>query len=190
MTTPHYALVGLVRKAHGIRGELVVEALTDAPDAIFASGRRVFAGTPDGDPLPPPRVRGAAAADAEPLALTVRASSPFKGGLIVHFDGLTDRNEAELWRGRYLLLPLAELPAPAEDEVYHHELLGMRMVLADGAPVGRVTDLYELPQGVVLDVRRDDGKGTVVIPYRPEIVTAVDVAARVITIDPPEGLIE
>jgi 16S rRNA processing protein RimM len=189
MTTPQYALVGLVRKAHGIRGELVVEALTDAPDAIFAAGRRVFAGTPDGDPLPPPRGRGAPAA-AEPVALTVRASSPFKGGLIVHFDAVTDRNEAELWRGRYLLLPVEELPPPADDEVYHHELLGMRMVLADGAPVGDVIDLYELPQGVVLDVRREDGKGTVVIPYRPEIVTAVDVATRVITIDPPEGLIE
>ena len=186
MTTPEYALVGLVRKAHGIRGEVVVETLTDAPDAIFAAGRRVFAGTPDGDPLPPPR----GSADAGPLALTVRASSPFKGGLIVHFDGLADRNAAELWRGRYLLLPVPELPAPAEDEVYFHELLGMRVSLVDGAEVGVVADLYELPQGLVLDIRRADGRGTVVVQYRPEIVVAVDVAERTIRIDPPEGLIE
>jgi 16S rRNA processing protein RimM len=186
MTTPEYAIVGLVRKAHGIRGELVVETLTDAPDAIFAAGRRVFAGTPDGDPLLPAR----APAAALPPALTVRASSPFKGGLIVHFDGIADRNDAEVWRGRYLLLPIAELPAPAEDEVYFHELLGMRMQLADGTSVGEVVDLFELPQGLVLDVRRADGKGTVVVQYRPEIVVAVDVVERTITVDPPDGLIE
>ena len=49
MTQPEYAIVGRVRNAHGIRGELVVEPITDAPDAVFASGRRVFAGTVAGD---------------------------------------------------------------------------------------------------------------------------------------------
>ena len=50
VTAPDLTIVGRVRKAHGIRGELVVEPLTDAPDAVFAPGRRVFAGTVDGDP--------------------------------------------------------------------------------------------------------------------------------------------
>ena len=49
MTQPEYAIIGRVRTAHGIRGELVVEPITDAPDAVFASGRRVFAGTVAGD---------------------------------------------------------------------------------------------------------------------------------------------
>ncbi|MGH7671150.1 MAG: hypothetical protein ACRENQ_16830, partial [Gemmatimonadaceae bacterium] len=49
MAAPEFLIVGRVRKAHGIRGELVVEPITDAPDAIFAPGRRVFAGTPSGD---------------------------------------------------------------------------------------------------------------------------------------------
>ena len=48
MTTPAFIIVGRVRKAHGIRGEVVVEPITDAPDAIFASGPRVFAGTASG----------------------------------------------------------------------------------------------------------------------------------------------
>ena len=46
---PEYAIVGLIRKAQGIRGEVVIEPLTDKPDVVFASGSRVFAGTPDGD---------------------------------------------------------------------------------------------------------------------------------------------
>src|SRR5882672_12198512 len=49
MPEPEYAIVGLIRKAQGIRGEVVIEPLTDKPDVVFASGSRVFAGTSTGD---------------------------------------------------------------------------------------------------------------------------------------------
>ena len=49
MSQPEYAIVGLIRKAQGIRGEVVIEPLTDKPDVVFASGSRVFAGTSTGD---------------------------------------------------------------------------------------------------------------------------------------------
>ncbi|HEX4470148.1 MAG TPA: hypothetical protein VH080_11465, partial [Gemmatimonadaceae bacterium] len=68
-----FIIVGRVRKAHGIRGELVVEPITDAPDMIFAPGRRVLAGTARGDLAPGAR------------ELHVEKTSPFKEGLIVSF---------------------------------------------------------------------------------------------------------
>ena len=52
MSSRALMIVGRVRKAHGIRGELLVEPITDAPDMIFVSGRRLFAGTASGDPSP------------------------------------------------------------------------------------------------------------------------------------------
>src|SRR5215208_3228157 len=116
-TTPAFIIVGRVRKAHGIRGEVVVEAITDAPDAIFAAGRRVFAGTATGD-LAPTR-----------LELHVRSVRSFNEGLLLGFAEVPDRTAAETWRGRYLLLPANELPPPDEEEVYVHELLGMRVEL-------------------------------------------------------------
>jgi len=176
MTPPEYAIVGRVRKAHGIRGELVVEPITSAPGAIFASGRRLFAGTTDGD----------VAAGAPEL--TVRGAKPFKGGWIVAFAEITDRNAAELWRERYLLLPLGELTPPGEDEVFQHELIGMRVQRASGEAVGTVSALYELPQGLVLEI--GEGPAAVLVPYRREIVQRVDVQDRVIVVDPPEGLLE
>ena len=177
MTQPEYAIVGRVRNAHGIRGELVVEPITDAPDAVFASGRRVFAGTVAGD-----LARGAP-------TLTVGRARPIKGGWIVAFDEISDRTSAELWRERYILARLSELPPPAEDEVYYHELIGMRVERPDGAPIGDVEGLYELPQGLMLEVR-PAGRPTVILPYRPEVVLAVDLARRVITAEPPEGLLD
>ena len=178
MAAPELTIVGRVRRAHGIHGELVIEPLTDAPDAVFAPGRRVFAGTVDGDPAPDGRT------------LVVEESRPFKGGgWIVAFDGIADRNEAERWRERYVLAPKSELPPAAEHEVYLHDLLGLSVVRAGSQElVGDVTDVYELPQGVMLDVRRP--KGSVLIPFRPEVVTRVDLAGRRLFVDPPEGLIE
>jgi 16S rRNA processing protein RimM len=178
VTAPDLAIVGRVRRAHGIYGELVIEPLTDAPDVVFAPGRRLFAGTVDGDPAPDERT------------LVVEESRPFKGGgWIVAFSGLVDRTEAERWRERYLLVPRAELAPIAEDEVYLHDLLGLEVVLHTSSErVGKVTDVYELPQGVMLDVRRE--KGSVLIPFRPEIVQRVELDARRLIIDPPEGLLE
>jgi 16S rRNA processing protein RimM len=179
-TSPtEHLVVGRVRRAHGIRGELAVEALTDEPDAVFAPGRRVFAGTTTGAPA------------RTPLELHVTHSSPFKGGLIVKFAEITDRNTAETWRDRYLLLPAEELPPPDPDQLYVHDLPGMRVVRVSGEAVGEVIEVYELPQGLVLEVRRDgEQASTVMIPFDERTVTEVDGEARVITIDPLEGLLD
>jgi 16S rRNA processing protein RimM len=177
MGSPEYAIVGRIRKAHGIRGEVVVEPITDAPAAVFAAGRRIFAGTADGD-----RARDGA-------ELSVSHARPFKGGLIVRFDEIADRNAAELWRDRYLLLPLSELEPPGEDEVYIHDLIGMRVELISGEPLGTISEVYELPQGLALDIARVGG-GSVVLSFSPDVVKHVRAADRVIEVDPPAGMLD
>jgi 16S rRNA processing protein RimM len=172
-----YYLVGRVRRAHGIRGELVVETLTDAPDAIFAPGRRVFAGTREGD----------LAADGQELR--VLRSSPFKGGLIVAFEGIADKTAADSWRDRHFLVPEDEVEPPSDDQLFIHQLVGMRVVRVNGDPVGDVTEVFEFPQGLVIDVRRPDGK-SVMLPFDQQTVTDVDSDARMIRVDPVEGLID
>lgn len=176
MSTEFY-LVGRVRRAHGIRGELAVEALTDEPDAIFAAGRRVFAGTRQGD----------VAADARELRIA--HSSPFKGGWIVSFEGINDRSTAETWRDRYLLLPENEIAPPADGEIFIHDLVGMRVVRITGEEIGEVTSILEVPQGLLMDVRRADAK-SVLLPFNDQTVTSVDATRRVIHIDPVEGLVD
>ena len=181
MSDPEYALVGLIRKAQGIRGELIVEALTDKPDVIFASGSRVFAGTSDGDPAVTHDVKG----EEEIPTLTISESRPYKQGWIVRFEEIADRGSAELWRGRYLLARFSELPPPEEDEVYLHDLIGMKAESATGAPIGTVKTFYELPQGIILDL--ETPKGSILIPYRPEAILRTDVAARTVVINEALG---
>jgi len=184
MPEPEYAIVGLIRKAQGIRGEVIVEPLTTKPDVVFASGSRVYAGDSNGELVAARDVRG----EEEHPTLTIEHSKPFKNGLIVQFEELRDRNAAELWRGRYLLAPFSELPALAEDELYLHDLVGMKVNDLAGKELGTVTNYYELPHGVLLDVATSTG--TVMIPYRPEIVKSADRERRAIVVDASSGFFD
>ena len=170
-------MVGRVRRSHGLRGELVVESLTDAPDAVFAPGRRVFAGTRTGT------------LGDDALELRIQRSSPFKGGFIVAFEGISDRETADSWRDRHFLLPDNEVEPPAEGEIFIHQLVGMRVAHVDGTEIGRVREVLELPQGLLIDVSRA-GKKSILLPFNDHTVTEVDAAAGVIQVDPLEGLLD
>lgn len=172
-----YYLVGRIRRAHGIRGELVIEPLTDEPDAIFASGRRVLAGTREGDLAPDRR------------ELIVRHASPFKNGLIVAFEGIEDRTAAESWRERTVLLPEEEVSPPTDDEIFIHDLVGMAVVHVSGSRVGTVREVFELKQGLLMDVERADGR-SVLLPFDDHTVADMDTETRTIRVDPVEGLLD
>ena len=184
MPGPEYAIVGLIRKAQGIRGEVVIEPLTDKPDVVFASGSRVFAGTSAGDLAIVHDIGG----EKEIATLTISDSRPFKKGLLVQFEELQDRDSAELWRGRYLLARFDELPPLEEGQVYLHDLIGMKVVSVSGEVLGTVKTFYELPQGLMLDVGTP--RGSVLIPYRPELVLRTDIEARTVVINDTLGLLD
>ena len=173
---PAHLIVGRARRAHGLRGDLVVELLTDAPDAIFAAGRRVFGGTIDGD-----LGRGD--------VLEIVSATPFKDGtFIVHFAGINDRTTAEAWGGRYLLVPAGEVEPPGESEAFLHELIGMHVALEDGSPIGEVLDYYELPQGLLVEVEWK-GKRTA-LPLNDAFVRDLDRAGRRIVMQLPDGMLD
>lgn len=177
MTAPEFVIVGRIRRAHGLRGEVVVETITDEPAAVFAAGRRVLVGTADGELDP---------AGGE---LRVEAARPFREGMIlVHFEGIADRSAAELWRDRFVLLPGGELSPVEEGEAYVHELRGMHVELESGERVGPVRDVFELPQGYLVEVERDTG--SVMIPLQEEFLVRLDRAGRRIVVTLPEGMLE
>lgn len=177
MSPPGLVIVGRVRKAHGIRGEVVVESFTDAPEAVFASGRRLFAS---------PRAESSATESTEVHVATVR---PFMDGWLVGFDEVADRTAAERWRDLWLLLPEEELEPAGEGEIYIHDLVGLSVRLTSGEAVGVVRQVYELPQGLMLDVERP-GRPDALVPFLEAIVRELDRGQRTLVIDPPEGLLE
>lgn len=169
-------IVGKVRKAQGIKGELLVESLSDSGEKTFSAGRRLIAGNAAGDILPRPK----GLPGEGPIELVITRSRPFKGGWLVIVEGISDRSEAEKWRGRYLLAPRSELEPPGENEVYLHDLVGAGVENSAREIVGSVVGYYELPQGLMLEVRTPGGD--TLIPYRPEVVAHADMERRVLTL--------
>ncbi len=182
-----YALVGRIRKAHGIRGELVVEPMTDQPEAFFAPGSRVFAGDPSGEPLAAPPLPGARRdPQAPPMTLTITAVRTHQSALLITVDLVRDRTEAELWRGRTLLVPVEELIEPEAGEVFLHELPGFAAFDEAGASLGEVTDWYEVPQGILLGVTHEGRE--LLVPFVDEMVVTLDRPGRRVVLRLPEGL--
>jgi 16S rRNA processing protein RimM len=174
---PSYLVVGHLQKAHGTRGELFVSPLTDRPEDVFVPGVRFrvsdFEGQAPEIGLPP---------------LELESQRPFRQGFLARFEGVSNRNEAELIRGRYLLLPFEELPPLDEDEIHYHELLGMKVRTAAGEDVGEVVEVYELRPHHMLEVARPSG--SVLIPFSRDVVTDIDRSSGVLTVEPPEGLLD
>jgi 16S rRNA processing protein RimM len=174
---PDHLVVGHITKPHGTQGELFVFPLTDNPEAVFAPGQSLLLG--DGE--------GALAGDAPSVVVeTVRA---FKRGFLVRFEGVAGREAAEALARLYLLTPADTLPPLDEDEVFYHELLGMRVETSAGQAVGRVSEVYETDPHHLLEVRGDDGKSRLV-PFAARIVKQVDRSGRRLVIDPPDGLLD
>ncbi len=177
MPAPVMLIVGRLRKAFGLRGEIIVEPFTDEPAEVYAAGRVFFVGDANGDPLP------------NPPELTVDEVRPhMKGLLIVRFEEMRDRDDAARWTNRYLFATATELVPLRDGEVYQHELEGMRVVLENGESVGTVTSVFELPQGLALDVKRSEG--TVLIPFNEVFIHEVKRAERTVVIAPPPGLLD
>ncbi|WP_028476496.1 ribosome maturation factor RimM [Nocardia sp. CNY236] len=169
-------VIGRVAKAHGVRGELVVEVRTDEPDARFAAGVTL---------------RGRLPRSSDLRDFTVRSAREHSGRLLVALAGVDDRTAADALRGALFVVDSADLPPPDDpDEFYDHELEGLQVGLTDGASVGSVHEVLHSAAGELLVVRADSDGREILIPFVAAIVLTVSTADGTIVIDPPAGLLD
>lgn len=175
-SAPEHLIVGTVQKPHGIKGELFVRLETDRPDAVFSPGRVLVLGDAQGRPTEE--------------VLTIDRARAFKGGMLVKAAEHRARTpETDGLRGRTLLIPRGQAAPPAEDEVFYHDLLGMRVVTEAEGEVGIVQEVYDAPAGPMLSVRRERGK-ELLIPFVREMIRRADPAQKVLELDLPAGLLD
>ena len=179
-------VVGQIFRAHGIRGEVVVDVRTDDPADRFAVGSVLVT-----DSTAVRHLQNVpAGAWRPPATLTVESVRPHQGKLLVVFEGIYDRNLAEDMRGVLLCVDSATIPAPTDpDEFNDHDLVGLAIVDATGEKVGELLRVDHAPAHDLLVVRLVDGR-TGLVPFVREIVPEVDVPGGRIVITPPEGLFD
>jgi 16S rRNA processing protein RimM len=160
-------LLGRIAGAHGIRGEVLIKTHTERPESIAAygplsdeSGARSF--------------------------LISRARATAKG-VIARIDGVGDRNAAEALKGMELFVDRERLPAPADDEFYFADLVGLAAVSPDGAPIGTIVSVQNYGAGDLLEIKLDGQRSTELVPFADAFVPSVDLAAGRVVVRMPQG---
>jgi 16S rRNA processing protein RimM len=169
--------VGRIIRAHGIRGEVVVDVRTDEPGERFATGSVLLT-----DP--------AARRPGLPETFTIEAVRPHHGRLLVAFDGVYDRTLAEGLAGVVLCVDSESLPPNLDpDEFNDHQLVGLTAVDESGKTLGEVVRVEHAPASDLLVIRLDGGRDALV-PFVKAIVPEVDLVAGRVVLAPPEGLFD
>jgi 16S rRNA processing protein RimM len=163
-------VVGRIGRAHGVLGEATVEVRTDLPDERFYEGAVLATDPTKFGPL------------------TIESARGHNGVLLLKFKEIKDRTAIEKLRDVLLMAEVdVEEEFDNEDEFHVQQLLGATVKTVNGEYVGTLTDVINLPGQDLLAVQ--GATGEILIPFVIEIVPTVDIANKVITIDPPEGLL-
>lgn len=163
--------VGRILRPHGIRGALVVEALTDWPER-FAPGAAMLLEAGPGDRR----------------QVNIRAAAEHSGKLLVSLEGVEDRNAADALRGRYLMVRSCDAAPLAEGEFWAHDLVGLQVLDAeDGSLLGQVSDVLCRDAQDLLVVTSQGGV-EFQVPFVCEFVKSVDVEGGVMSVSLIEGM--
>ena len=165
------AVVGRIARAHGIKGQVIVNPETDFPDERFRAGAELFINR---------------TGVVEPISVTTVRFH--RARPVIGVSGVEDMDAASGLAGLELRLPvewLAPLPSGA---YYHHDLVGCRVETRAGEPLGIVRGVEGGAGGSRLVVEAAGAE--VLVPFVLEICTTIDVPGGRIVIAPPRGLLE
>jgi 16S rRNA processing protein RimM len=162
--------VARIGKPHGIRGEVTVQVLTDAPADRFVPGTEFVVEPASVGPL------------------TVVSARWNKDILLLAFEEIETRNDAETLRGAKLFIETEELDRDDDEGWYEHELVGLEARVGSQV-VGKIAALHTMPVQDLLVVEAPDGK-EILIPFVEQIVPEVNVAEGFVLLTPPAGLFD
>jgi len=158
----HEVTLGVVTKAHGLRGELQVDIDASIRDQIRADSR----------------VRLADAARSQEFRVAVVRTT--RGGLLLKLDGIDDRSAAEKWARAEVLVDRDALLRGA-DAYFDFELVGLQAITRNGEILGTVSEVLATGANDVLVVVGE--KGEILVPAVASAVLEIDIAAGRVLID-------
>jgi 16S rRNA processing protein RimM len=162
-------LVGRVARAHGNKGQVIVNPETDFPESRFSVGGVLLVGP-------------------EAAARAIRTVRFHLGRPIVSLEGVETMNDAEALAGAELRVPARALESLPEGTFYHHDLIGCDVVDTRGRTIGTVASVEGTVGASRLAVT--GAQGEILIPLVADICERIDVAGKRIVVNPPEGLLE
>lgn len=165
-------LIARAVRTRGLKGELVADLLTDFPER-FEAVSQLTAVTRSG----------------QQKVVELEDYWFQKDRIILKFKDFDTIEQATELVGCDFALPADERVPLEEDEYYDWELEGCTVQLVDGEVVGKVSSILKTGGTPILSITGDDGREHLV-PLAAEMMVEINVAAKSIVIDPPEGLLD
>ena len=162
--------VGVIRKAHGVRGEASVETWTDSPDR-FLELTDVTLVSPD---------------ERETRVARVESARGHGDRALVKFDGIDSPEDLRGLQNWTIEIPESAARSLEKDEYFLHDLVGLTLVDAEGNVRGVVKDTEEGGGGILLTI--DGPRGRFDVPFAADICTEIDLEAKRIVVSLPAGL--
>lgn len=164
---PVYLVVGFLRRAHGVRGEIIMDLHTDFPERL-RSGRKLFVG--EGHQL-----------------MTLEGARPHAKGMLVKFKGIETPEDAGQMRNQWVYVLTSDVPSLPEGRLYKHELFGFQVVDENQNPLGELVEIIETGANDVYVVRDQAGK-EILLPAISSVVLETDTSRRIMRVHLLEGL--
>jgi 16S rRNA processing protein RimM len=166
---PAYLVVGKLRHTHGLKGEILLEVITDFPERLQPNVRLFV-----GDELKP---------------VTIRSRRSHGQGLLLGFYGYDTPEAVGVLRNQLLYVPSANRPQLPEGEYYHHQLLGLAVIDEEGRQLGQIGEIVTTPANDVYVVRRV-GSPDLLLPAIAPVVLRVDLEKGEMHVHLLPGLLE
>ena len=160
-------VVGRIGRAHGVLGEATIDVQTDDPDLRFKVGSKL---TLDSG-----------------RELTIKSARWHNQILLLGFEGVNDRNQIEALRDQFISSQV-DLSQLAPGEYHYQQLIGSQVYLENDQLIGEVGEVVKIPGQDLLAV--DQNGQRVLIPMVKQIIISIDVVAKKIVVNPPEGLLD
>lgn len=165
--SPHWIAVGRITRAHGVKGEVAVQPLSEV-ETRFEPGSRLYLDENDGDQLTVVEVRS------------------HRGRLLVTFEDVPDRDRAEALAGAFLFVPASSAPALPEGQYWTHELVGCDVLTEGGRVLGPIREIIHTSANDVWVAQGHEGE--TLIPALKDVVKQVDLPARRVIVGDVAGL--
>jgi 16S rRNA processing protein RimM len=164
---PVYLVVGFLRRAHGVQGEMIMDLHTDFPER-FRSGRKLFVGE-------------------EHKAMTVENVRSHARGLLIKFKGIETPEETTRFRNQWVYIKATDAPPLPEGQIYQHELFGFQVLDESETLLGELVEIIETGANDVYVVRNEAGK-EILLPAIPSVILELDPVRRFMRVHLLEGL--
>jgi 16S rRNA processing protein RimM len=165
---PVYLVVGFLRRAHGVQGEIIMDLHTDFPER-FRSGRKLFVGE-------------------EHNVMTVENVRSHAQGLLIKFKGIETPEETARFRNQWVYIKATDAPPLPEGQIYQHQLFGFQVVDENENLLGELVEIIETGANDVYVVKNESGK-EILLPAIPSVILDLDPARRFMRVHLLEGLI-